>query len=61
VRKDKLPAGALPSRSIDAEDDDEFRDFIESITVTREELAAIASRPEHSIREIREELRDKHG
>ena len=41
------------------EDDCEFRDFIESITVTKEELAAIVSRPGYSIPEIRQYLRAK--
>ena len=45
--------------SLNMEDDYEFRDFVESIAVTREELAAIASKPEYSIPEIRRYLRDQ--
>jgi hypothetical protein len=36
----------------------EFRDFIESITVTAEELAAIISMPEFSIQEVKQFLQD---
>jgi hypothetical protein len=59
VRPNKPPAGTLQRRSIDVEDDYEFRDFIESITVTKEELAAIVSRPGYSIPEVRQYLRAK--
>ena len=35
-----------------------LRDFIESITVTAEELAAIISMPEFSIQEVKQFLQD---
>src|SRR5207237_9150060 len=45
VRQNKSPAHAVQPTSVDVEDDHEFRDFIESITVTKDELAAIVSSP----------------
>ena len=59
VKKIKSPASALQRRGIDFEDDPEFLDFIESISVTKEELAAIVSRPRETIPEIRQNIRAK--
>lgn len=39
-------------------DDREFRDFVDSITVTKEELSAITNMPDYSIPEVREYLRE---
>ena len=39
-------------------DDRDFRDFIDSITVTKEELTAITNMPDYSIPEVREYLRE---
>ena len=61
MRHNRPSADAVQRSSVDVEDDYEFRDFIESITVTKEELAAIISSPEHSIPEIRQRLRAKPG
>ena len=41
--------------------DREFRDFIESILVTHEELAAIVSMPELSIPQVKRHLRHGKG
>ena len=46
------------SSNTDEEYDREFRDFIESITVTAEELTAIISMPEFSIQEVKQFLQD---
>ena len=44
---------------INEEDDRAFRDFIESVSVTRKELAAMVRTPElSSIHEVREYLRE---
>ena len=44
---------------INEEDDREFRDFVESVSVTQKELAAMVRTPElSSIHEVREYLRD---
>jgi hypothetical protein len=59
--QNRPPADAVQRGSVDVEDDYEFRDFIESVTVTKEELAAIVSSPEYSIPEIRQYLRAKPG
>ena len=40
------------------EDDREFRGFIEGVSVTTQELAAIVSMPEFSIREVKQYLQD---
>ena len=61
VRQNKSPTHAVQPTSVAVEDDHEFRDFIESITVTKEELAAIVSSPGYSIPEIRQCLRSKPG
>ena len=43
--------------SVNEEDDHEFRDFIESVSVTTEELAALVGTPElSSIHEVRQYL-----
>ena len=55
------PADPVQPSSVDVEDDYEFRDFIDSVTVTKEELAAIVSSPGYSIPEIRQRLRAKPG
>lgn len=54
-------ADAIRRSSVDVDDDYGFRDFVESITVTKDELAAIVSSPGYSIPEIREYLRAKPG
>jgi len=61
VRQNKSPAHAVQPTSVDVEDDHEFRDFIESITVTKDELAAIVSSPGYSIPEIKQCLRSKRA
>ena len=40
------------------EDDREFQGFIDAISVTAEELAAIVSMPEFSIQEVKKYLQD---
>ena len=55
----KRPRSTSYDRHINEEDDREFRDFIESVSVTPEELAAMARTPElSSIHEVREHLRE---
>ena len=61
VKQNKSPAHAVQPTSVAVEDDHEFRDFIESITVTKDELAAIVSSPGYSIPEIKQCLRSKRG
>src|SRR3984893_1986719 len=55
----KWPRGTSYDRHINEEDDREFRDFIDSVSVTQEELAAMVRTPElSSIHEVREYLRE---
>ena len=55
----KRPDSTSYHGHINEEDDREFRDFIESVSVTQEELAAMARTPElSSIHEVREYLRE---
>ena len=55
----KWPRGTSYDRHINEEDDREFRDFIDSVSVTQEELAALVRTPElSSIREVKEYLRE---
>jgi hypothetical protein len=61
MRQNRQLTDAVQRSSVDVEDDPEFRDFLESITVTKEELAAIVSSPGYSIPEIRQRLRAKPG
>ena len=61
VIQNNSPAHAVQPTSVAVEDDHEFRDFIESITVTKEELAAIVSSPGYSIPEIKQCLWSKPG
>jgi hypothetical protein len=54
----KRPRSTSYDRHINEEDDREFRDFIDSVSVTQEELAALVRTPElSSIHEVREYLR----
>ena len=55
----KWPRKTSSHGYINEEDDREFRDFIESVSVTQEELAAMVRTPElSSIHEVREYLRE---
>jgi hypothetical protein len=46
--------------SVNAEDDHEFRDFVESVSVSTEELAALVGMPElSSIHEVRQYLQQR--
>jgi hypothetical protein len=55
----KWPRSTSYHANINEEDDREFRDFIESVSVTQEELAAMVRTLElSSIHEVREYLRE---
>ena len=55
----KWPRSTSYDGHINEEDDREFRDFIESVSVTQKELAAMVRTPElSSIHEVREYLRE---
>jgi hypothetical protein len=55
----KWPRKTSSHGHINEEDDREFRDFIESVSVTQKELAAMVRTPElSSIHEVREYLRE---
>jgi hypothetical protein len=56
----KWPRGTSSHGHINEEDDREFRDFIESVSVTQKELAAMVRTPElSSVHEVRDYLRER--
>jgi len=56
----RRPAEPLASNDPSADYSREFGEFIESISATPEELAAMVSMPELSVAEIKEFLRDSN-
>jgi hypothetical protein len=59
MRLHKWPRSTSYHGHINEEGDGEFRDFIESVSVTQEELAAIVRTPQFSsIHEVKEYLRE---
>jgi stalled ribosome rescue protein Dom34 len=60
MRNHKLQGSTSEPSRTDTEFDREFHDFFESVTVTKEELAAIVSMPGFSRQEVKDYLREKN-
>jgi len=58
MRNDRTPRGRSRADRMADEHDSAFRDLIRGVAVTEEELAAIATMPDRSIRQVKDYLRE---